>query len=289
MTSNNFEKGKEGYKDLLDVDSVFKIKGPKIYPYIPKFFIKYLKKIIHQDYMNEALYRLYPLKNFEFLEEILQNEFKVEVVAKNYDLLPREGRYIVVSNHPLGGMDGMALMHLVGKKRTDLKFISNDILLEMPSLRELFAPVNMHGRSTHDTVRILDELFSSDQVVLIFPAGLVSRKQKGGIYDLEWKKTFITKAIKYERDIVPVHIDGKNSRFFYNLARWRKRLGIKWNIEMLYLVDEMFKQRNKKITVTFGEPVSCATFTSELTHQQWAERMKAHVYSIAEGNLKFKK
>lgn len=287
MEKTQIQTEKEGYKHLLDVDAVFKKKGPKLYRFIPKFFFRYLKKITHEDELNDALYRLYPKKNFEFLEEILNNEFKVKIEVKNFDLLPETGRYIIVSNHPVGGIDGMSLMHLVGKKRPDLKSLSNDILLEVPPLKELFAPVNKHGRSTHETVKILDELFASDQVVLIFPAGLVSRKQKGGISDLEWKKTFISRAIKYQRDIVPVYIEGRNSDFFYNLARWRTRLGIKLNIEMLYLVDEMFKQRGKKITLTFGEPISYTTFTNELSHQQWAERMKRHIYKIAQGQLQF--
>jgi putative hemolysin len=287
MTDHQIEEVKEEFKDFLDVDSVFRKKGAKIYPYIPKFIIRYLERIVHQDEMNDALRRLHHLKNFDFLEEILLNEFKVEIFAKNYEHLPSKGRYIIVANHPLGGLDGMALMHLVGQKRKDLKFLSNDILMELKSLRDLFVPVNKHGRNTHETVKMLDEFFSSDAVVLIFPAGLVSRKQKGGIYDLEWKKTFVSKAIKYKRDIIPVYIEGKNSRFFYNLARWRKRLRIKANIEMLYLPDEMFKQKDKKITITFGEPVSYTTFTNELTHQQWAERMKAHVYGMPKGELFF--
>lgn len=288
MTDSQLTEEKEEIRDFLNVDNVFQKKGRKIYPYIPGFLIRYIERIVHQDELNAALKRLHDKKNLEFLEHVLLNEFGVEIEARNFENLPADGRYIVAGNHPLGGMDGMALMHVVGKKRPDLKFLANDILLEIPNLRELFVPVNKHGRSTHETVRIMDELFSSDDTVLVFPAGLVSRKQKGGISDLDWKKTFITKSIKYERDIVPVHIDGENSQFFYNLARWRKRLRIKANIEMLYLADEMFKQKGKKITITFGEPVSYATFTRELTHQQWADRMKAHVYGLPGGNLQFK-
>jgi len=287
MTNSQLTEEKEEIRDFLNVDSVFRKKGRKIYPYIPGFLIRYIERIVHQDELNAALKRLQDKKNVEFLEHVLLNEFGVEIEARNFENVPAQGRYIIAGNHPLGGMDGMALMQVVGKKRPDLKFLANDILLEIPNLRELFVPVNKHGRSTHETVRIMDELFSSDKVVLVFPAGLVSRKQKGGISDLEWKKTFITKAIKYQRDIIPVHIDGENSQFFYNLARWRKRLRIKANIEMLYLPDEMFKQKNKKITITFGEPVSYGTFTSELTHKQWADRMKAHVYGLPGGNSQF--
>ena len=281
------EEQKESERNFLDVDSVFRKKGKKIYPYIPKFIIHYLERVVHQDEMNEALNRLHNLDVHDFLKEILLNEFKVNIHTQNFDYLPAEGSYIVASNHPLGGLDGIALMHVVGKKRKDFKFLANDILMELPNVKELFVPINKHGRNTYEAVRMLDKLFSSGEAVLIFPAGLVSRKQKHGIYDLQWKKTFISKAIKYRRDIIPVHIDGQNSRFFYNLANWRKRLKIKANIEMLYLPDEIFKQKNKNITITFGEPVSYTTFTNALTHQQWADQMKEHVYGLPKGQLKF--
>lgn len=281
------EEQKEPDRDFLDVDSVLRKKGKKIYPYIPKFIIRYLKRIVHQDEMNEALRRLHHLDVHEFLKEILLNEFKVKIQAQNFENLPPEGRYIVASNHPLGGLDGMALMHLIGKKRKDFKFLANDILMELPNVKELFVPINKHGRNSQEAVRMLDDLFSSEEAVLIFPAGLVSRKQKLGIYDLEWKKTFISKAVRYQRDIIPVHINGENSQFFYRLANWRKRLKIKANIEMLYLPDEMFRQKNKNITITFGEPVSYTTFTNALTHLQWAQRLKEHVYGLPQGQMKF--
>jgi putative hemolysin len=287
MEENQRAENQEPFKDFLDVDSVFKKKGKKLYPFIPKFVIKYLERIVHQDEMNAALRRHHHLKNFEFLEQILIDEFKVKIQANNIENLPESGRYFVVGNHPLGGLDGMALMHLIGKKRQDLKSVSNDILMELKSLRDLFVPVNKHGRNSAEMVKTLNDLFASDAVVMIFPAGLVSRKQKGKIYDLEWKKTFVTKAVQFQRDIIPVHIDGRNSSFFYNFANLRKLLRIKANIEMLYLPDEMFKQKNKKITITFGERVPYSTFTNELTHAEWAQRMKEHVYGLPQGKLKF--
>jgi len=147
--------------------------------------------------------------------------------------------------------------------------------------------VNKHGRNSREALAVIDELYASDQLVLVFPAGLVSRRQHGVIADLEWKKSFITKSVHYKRDIIPVHIDGRNSDFFYNLANWRKRLGIRSNIEMLYLPDEMFRQKEKKMRITFGKPVPYTAFTRELSHHDWAQRMKAHVYSLPQGKLDF--
>ncbi len=269
-------------KVFVDVDKLFRTKGKKLYPIIPKFIIKFIKRIIHENELNFVMSKYEDKNGLDFLNLILHEFFTVEIEVRNPENIPTHGRYIVASNHPLGGLDGMALMHEIGKKRKDFKFITNDILLELKNLKELFAPVNKHGRNNQESVKLLDELYQSDELVLIFPAGLVSRKQKGGIIkDLEWKKSFITRALRYKRDIIPVHIEGRNSSFFYNLAMWRKRLGIKLNIEMLYLPDEMFKQADKKMVITFGRPIPYTMFTHSKNNHQWAQWVKDYVYGMA--------
>ncbi len=274
-------------QQLIDIDKVLRSKAGKAYYLVPGPLVRYLKRIIHQDEINQVLEDYRNLSGLEFIERILTDHFELNIEVVNEELIPASGRYIVASNHPLGGLDGMALMHVIGKKRSDIRFLANDILLEVYNLKELFVPVNKHGRNTAGFVRALEECFSSDELILIFPAGLVSRRQGKDIRDLEWKKTFITKAVQHKRDIVPVYIDGKNSNFFYNLALWRKRLGIKFNVEMLYLPDEMFSQQNKKLRIIFGKPVPYSTFTKEKTHYQWAQKMKEHVYGLPDGNLLF--
>ncbi len=270
-------------QSLIDIDAVFKKKGGKLYPFIPRILIRYLKRIVHQDSLNEALVKYENRYGLDFIESILTERFTVDIEVKNEENLPTHGRYVVVSNHPLGGLDGMALMHVIGKKRKDIRFISNDLLMELKNLQSLFVPVNKHGRNSAESVRIIEEVYESDALVLIFPAGLVSRKQKGGIIkDLEWKKSFVSKAIKHKRDILPIHIEGKNSEFFYNLSRLRKKLGVKMNIEMLYLVDEMFKQADKKLTITFGKPIPYTVFTKAQTHHEWAQWVKERIYEIPE-------
>ncbi len=267
---------------LINVDKVLRAKAGGMYKFIPGAFVRYLERIVHQEEINTALLGMRDLKGLEFVESALIDKFGLDIEVVNPEHLPANGRYIVASNHPLGGLDGMALMHVIGKKRSDLKFVSNDILMELHNLRDLFIAVNKHGRTNIEMVRMLEADFASDILILIFPAGLVSRRQGGKIMDLEWKKTFITKALQHKRDIVPVYIEGRNSNFFYNLANWRKRLGIKVNIEMLYLPDEMFRQQNKKLRIYFGKAVPYSTFTNDLTHQQWAQRMKEHVYALPE-------
>ncbi len=265
---------------LINVDTVLRSKAGGMYKFIPGALIRYLERIVHQEEINEALLGMRHLEGLEFVESALIDNFGLEIEVINPENLPSDGRYIVASNHPLGGLDGMALMHVIGKTRRDLKFVSNDILMELHNMRDLFIAVNKHGRTNIEMVRKLEADFASDMLILIFPAGLVSRRQGGRIMDLEWKKTFISKALQHERDIVPVYIEGRNSNFFYNLANWRKRLGIKVNIEMLYLPDEMFRQQNKKLRIYFGKAVPYSTFTKDLTHQQWAQRMKKHVYAL---------
>jgi putative hemolysin len=146
----------------------------------------------------------------------------------------------------------------------------------------LFIPVNKHGSNT-ENLQIIHKTFESDKIMLYFPAGLVSRKQNGKIEDLEWKTTFITKAKKYERDIIPTFIEGSNSNFFYRLANIRKQLNIGANIEMLYLPNEMFKQKNKTIRIIFGKPISYEIFDKRYNYSQWAAKLKSYVYAIGMG------
>lgn len=282
---------------LIDIESLFASKNPKLLRVIPKFILSYLKRITHQEEVNGYIYRHRDKIGLPFVDAIL-TEFgvNVEIIDKRSVLLPgtgitgpgqhmipSQGRFIVASNHPLGGLDGMALMLALGKIRSDIVFPVNDLLMNVPGLLSLFIPINKHGRNT-ENARLIDETFASGKVILYFPAGLVSRKQRiNGSYvirDLEWKNTFIKKAKKYQRDIIPVFIEGRNSDWFYNLAMWRKRLGIKANIEMLFLVDEMVKQFNKTITIMVGDPISFSTFDKSKTDAEWATWVQEKVYDI---------
>ena len=240
--------------------------------------------------MNGYIWRNRDKHGLPFVDAILK-EFgvKVDIIDKrtakiaSETIVPTSGRFIAASNHPLGGLDGMALMQELGKIREDIVFPVNDLLMSVPGLRPLFIPINKHGRN-NENARLINETFASDKLILYFPAGLVSRKQniqgKIVIRDLEWKNTFIKKAKKYQRDIIPIYVAGQNSEWFYNLARWRKRLGIKANIEMLYLVDEMAKQFNKTITLMVGDIIPYSTFDKSKSEAQWAEWVQQKVYDL---------
>lgn len=270
--------------ELVDIEKVLADKSPLLKRFLPGFVVNYLKRIIHQDTINLYLKRHGHLKGIEFIEALLA-EMNTKLEISGINNIPKKGRYIIASNHPLGGLDGLALMLAVGKVRSDLVFPVNDILMNIENLRPLFIPINKHGSNTQN-IKIINDTFASDKIVCYFPFGLVSRKRKGKIMDIDWKSTFISKAKRYKRDIIPTHIGGRNTNFFYNLANIRKALGIKANIEMLFLVNEFFKQRNCTLKITFGSAISFKTFDNRHTKAEWAELMRQYSYSLDTGNNK---
>lgn len=263
---------------FIDVERVFRDKNPKLAQSIPKFVYNVLKRIIHQDELNAFIYENRDRWGLDYVKAILEG-FQIETTAINSPVLDPDKRYLVASNHPLGGMDGIALLHVSGKLKKEVLFPVNDLLMNLPNLYELFIPVNKHG-SNAENIRLFNDTFASDVLILYFPAGLVSRKQSGIIKDVEWKKTFLKKAKASGRDIIPVFISGRNSNFFYNLANLRKKLRIKANIEMLFLVDEMYKYKNNIIPITFGKPIPITIFDKSKTDLQWASLLREHVYKL---------
>ena len=262
----------------LDLKAVIKNKNPRLLKILPGFILSLIRRIIHEDEMNDFLRRNQGKWGLDFANAILE-EFVTDLTIIGQDNIPDSGRYIVAGNHPLGGLDGIALISVVGRKWKDIVFPVNDLLMNIPQLRPLFIPINKHG-SNAQNVKILNDTFASDKMILYFPAGLVSRKQNGKIKDLEWKKTFITKARQFKRDILPVYFAGRNSSFFYNLANFRKSLGIKANLEMFFLVDEVYKQKGKNMSMVFGEPISWKTFDRSHPDTYWAKQVMDTVYSL---------
>ncbi len=263
----------------IDLEEIIRSKNPRLLKFLPPFVLKYIKKIIHQDEFNDFLIQTKDVYEHDFVRETL-NYFQIKVQCEGLQNIPEKGGCIVVCNHPLGGMDGIAAMSELGKKRPDLKAMVNDLLMNLQNLNKLLIPVNKHGKNTIQNIRQIDKSFASEDCLIVFPAGLVSRKQNGIIKDLEWKKGFVSKAIKYEQDVIPVHIEASNSSFFYNLARIRKMVGINVNIEMFYLVDEVYKQRGKTIKITIGKPIPHTSFTKAQTQEKWAQMVKEHVYNL---------
>ncbi|EKB48858.1 1-acyl-sn-glycerol-3-phosphate acyltransferase [Cecembia lonarensis] len=270
----------ESKKPFIDIEQVLKNKNASLHRWLPGFALRYIKRIVHEKDINAVMANIGHLQGMEFVNALI-GEFGVEVTLTGAENIPLEEPVIFASNHPLGGMDGVAFMYALGKYRTDIRFLVNDILTNIKNFEPMFVPVNKHGANSREVSKLIEETYAGEHAVLVFPAGLVSRKQPGGIKDLEWKKSFISKAKRYKKNVVPVYIEGRNSNFFYNMANLRKKLGIKANLEMFYLADEMFAQKGKKVVIHIGKPISYQYFDQSKTEAEWAKEVKEIVYQMA--------
>lgn len=266
-------------QEFINIEKILKAKAPSLYNKLPRFVIRYFKRVLHQDEINHDLVAVSGLAGVPKFHKYLEvNNIQIDV--RNQENVPKQGRFIFVANHPFGGPDGIMIMSVVGKMFPDVKMMVNDLLMNVPDVQDVFLPINRFGRNKPEYVDVLNQTLSSDSQFIIFPAGLVSRKVDGKITDLQWKKSFVAYAKRYQRDIIPVFIGGRNSNFFYNLANWRKKLGINTNIEQLYLVDEFYKHKNESFPLYFGKPISYTTLTSDKTDLEWADEIKHIVYSL---------
>jgi 1-acyl-sn-glycerol-3-phosphate acyltransferase len=265
---------------LIDVEKVFSDKNPKLLEKLPKFFIRYLKRIVHQDEINQFLIKNQGAEHIDFVNKAL--EFMgVRLEVRGLDRIPKDGRLIFAANHPLGGLDGMCLVKTIHEQiRPFPVSVSNDLLLNVKPMRKFMIGVNKHGGNAKDQVAEMQKAFEGDNPIVFFASGLVSRRKWFKIEDVEWKSTFVKKAFLHERDVVPVFISGRVSGFFYRLANLRKFLRIKSNIEMLYLPNEMFKQKGMKLIIQFGEPIPWKKFDSSKSPEQWAATVKGMVYQM---------
>lgn len=268
----------------IDIEKILKGKMGKKARYVPGFVVRYLKHIVHQDWVNSFLIEADGEEGSKWLWHCL-DYMGVKIVIKGEENLPaNDGKlYTFVSNHPLGGIDGVSVGAVIGKKYNDnFRYLVNDLLMNLPGLAPLCVGINKTGKNGRSFPAVVEATFQSDKHVVMFPAGICSRKQNGIIKDLPWKKTFISKSIETGRDIIPIYFEGRNSDFFYNLANISKKLGIKFNIAMLFLADEMYKNRNGVYTITIGKPISVSTFDKSKTHNDWAQWVKEEVYKLSD-------
>ena len=267
----------------IDVDRIIKEKMGAKSKYVPGILIKWLKHIIHQDEVNRYLWESRDKTGTEWLEECvryLDMTLKIEGMENLPD--KNDGKlYTFVSNHPLGGADGVALGAIIGRHYDGrFRYLVNDLLMNLPGLAPLCIPINKTGKQSRDFPAMVEAGFASNHHMLMFPAGICSRKINGRINDMPWKKTFITKSVETHRDIVPIHFGGRNSDFFYNMAGLCKTMNIKFNIAMLFLVDEMYKNVHKTFRVSIGKPIPWQTFDKSKTPMEWADFVKNKVYEL---------
>lgn len=262
----------------VDVAKVLGAKGVSL----PKPVLRWVERLLHVDEINETIYKDRHLFGLDFVYAFTEGrqpwELGMTIDVRGQENIPREGSPMIVGNHPLGGPDGLALMGAVGRVRQDLQFPVTDFLLYLPGLKELFVPIDKVNKNR--SVEALERAFAGPNTLMYYPSGAASRRQKGVIKDLEWKPTFVKKAVKYGRDIVPVYTDARNRDIFYTVANLRKRLGIKFSYEMAMLPAEMFAQRGKRIGITFGKAIPWQTFDRRHTAAEWAALLREHVYKL---------
>lgn len=267
----------------IDLDRIIREKMGTKARYVPSVAVRWLKHIIHQDEVNRFLWESRDKKGTEWLEECTRY-LDMTLDIEGMENLPdkNDGRlYTFVSNHPLGGVDGVALGAIIGRHYDGrFRYLVNDLLMNLPGLAPLCIPINKTGKQSRNFPEMVEAGFSGDNHILMFPAGICSRKIDGQIHDLPWKKTFITKSVETKRDIVPIHFGGRNSDFFYGLANVCKALHIKFNIAMLFLVDEMYKNVHKSFRVAIGKPIPWQTFDKSKTAMEWAKYVQDMVYRL---------
>ena len=266
----------------VDIDKVIKSKMGKKAKWVPGFLVSWLKHIIHQDEMNRYLWESRHLAGTEWLESTVEY-LQTTLVVKGRENLPdpNDGHlYTFVSNHPLGGEDGVALGAVIGRHYDGrFRYLVNDLLMNLPGLAPVCIPINKTGKQGRNFPAMVEAGFQSDYHMLMFPAGLCSRKKNGVIRDIPWKKTFVAKSVEYQRDVVPIHFSGENSKFFYRLANFSDRF-LPFNLAMIFLVDEMYKNVGKTFEVKIGKPIPWQTFDKSRTPSEWAQYVQDIVYNL---------
>lgn len=263
----------------IDITSVLRQKAPGLARRLPRFVVEWLRRTVHEQDINHILASYWDLPPQEFIRACFR-EWQVTYSAQGLDRLDSSGRYLFVANHPFGGMDGMMLADKLIDRFGDARVVVNDLLMHVEPLRPLWIPVNKHGSQNSDYARRFDEAFAGDLPILTFPAGLCSRRTGGRVADLEWKVSFLKKAAASGREIVPVFVEGRLSDFFYRVDRIRKALGIRFNIEMLWLPDEMFSQQGNHFRIVVGEPVPMQELRRFGSLREQAEEIRRKTYFL---------
>lgn len=266
----------------IDIDSILKGKMGDRMKYVPNFLVSWLKRIAHQDDVNAYLWDSRDKVGVDWLEECVRYlDITMKITGENNLPSPNDGKlYTFVSNHPLGGQDGVALGAIIGRHYNGrFRYLVNDLLMNLPGLAPLCIPINKTGKQSRNFPAMVEAGFQSDNHMLLFPAGLCSRRHNGLVRDIPWKKTFITKSVEYHRDVVPIHFGGQNSNFFYHLANFSDKF-LPFNLAMLFLVDEMYKNTHKSFRIAIGEPIPWQTFDKSKTPFEWAQYVKEKVYTL---------
>ena len=269
---------------VIDVEVALQEKIPDIYKKIHPAILRLIKKVIRQDDINRLIHESSHLNGIPLVDWAL-DQFGVDIVVKGKEWIPKNGQFIFSANHPLGGLDGLAIIKVVATIHKSVKFVANDLLRVIKGLEPVFLFIARFGEINRQNAREIKNTLASDAQIIVNPAGTVSKRNPVKISDLPWNKFFISKAIKYKRDVIPIHVQAKNSWLFYNIASFRKIFRIKSNLEMFLLPREMFNKGGEKITITIGKPIAHKTFNESRTHLEWAQKVREYVYLLGSENF----
>lgn len=266
----------------IDLGEIIRDKNPSLYKKLPRFVLWIAGKILYVKSINRILALFSHLSGVEFIRAVL-DDLSIRREAVGLERLRDDRHYIFVSNHPLGGLDGLSLVEAIDGVFPRVKILANDILMSLDPLKDVFLPVNKHGRQSVAYAKLVSEHFEQGRSIIYFPAGICSRKVKGVITDSQWRKNYIQKAIEYKYDIVPVYVSEVNSPLFYNLERLRTKLGVKFNIGMILLPHELFRRSKKKggVRMIFGEPVGCEVLINEHDTAYWNKEIRRRCYELS--------
>lgn len=270
-------------EQTIDVKAILRSKMGDRAAGVPRFVVRWLEKILHQDELNAFLWEARDEQGTPWLKHALRylgNTVRV-IGGENLPASDDKRRYTFVCNHPLGGIDGVAIGSVIGQRYDgNFRYLVNDLLMNLPGLAPLCIPINKTGKQSRDFPKMVEAGFASDQHIVVFPAGLCSRKIKGEIHDLPWTKAFVVKSVQTQRDIVPMYFSGRNSGRFYRIANLCKMLRLKFNAAMLFLPDEMFRNKGKTFELYVGKPIPWHTFDNSMKPQQWAGWVEQRVYEL---------
>jgi len=274
------QKNKAPELKLIDLDSVIRNQKSKFISKLPQFVINLIKRIIKQDGLNQFIIDNNDKEGIDFVNACM-NDLNVNINVINEENIPDKGKFIFVSNHPLGGVDVGVVIATITKKHKNLKAVANEILSNVDKFKDIIIEVGVFSKTDIQSIKKMNDIYASDEVqIFILPAGLVSRKTKRVVRDLPWKHSFIKNAVKYRRDIIPIFVDDTNSKKFYFIANLRKFLKIKMSLETIFIPAELFKKRNKTINLIIGKPISYKLFDRSKSPKKWALTIQNLVYNL---------
>lgn len=267
----------------IDVGEVLRARAPWLWRLTPRWAVNRLRRLICEEGLNDILAKTYPRRDADFCRGVMEY-LDAELTVANPELMPpkEQSRVILVCNHPLGALDGIALIDLwtrhYGRR---VRFVVNDLLMAVDPLSGTFLPINKFGHQSREASRALEEALEGDDPVIVFPAGLCSRlNERGEVADLPWHKMFVTKARRYGRPIIPMHFEGHNSPAFYRAARRRKAWHIPFNLEMALLPREVFGCRGARWSLTLRPTIAPENLSGD-TAQHLAQHIRDISYGIA--------